>query len=307
MLGLLPERVLYSCLGSLAYLILYKIVRYRRQVVRSNLFHSFPEKTEAELREIENRFYHHLSEVFVDTILLASISCKRINERMVYPNTVEVEKAMSGRSWISAMSHFGSWELTINYIGHTDHNVLAVYHPLHSRVFDRFYREARSRFGTRPVAMNDTLREIIRGDRLGEPPVIVAMIADQMPPMVDIRHWVRFLNQDTPFFLGMEKIATRFGMPIYFMYIRKRAPRCYDADLQLIYDGKEQLEKYELTQRYVDKLEQMIRESPELWMWSHRRWKHSRESVAHYRESVRESATKENHPSDEQGTSTGKA
>ena len=138
--------------------------------------------------------------------------------------------------------------------------------------------------------MNDTLREVIRGHRPGERPVIVAMIADQTPPVEEIKHWFRFLNQDTPFFSGLEKISTRFGMPVYFMYIRKCAPHCYDAELQLIYDGKEHLEEYELTRRYIDKLEMMIRESPELWMWSHKRWKHSRESVARHRESVRKAA-----------------
>ena len=53
--GLLPERVLYFCLGGLIRLILYRLVRYRRQVVRTNLAHSFPEKSEAERREIERK------------------------------------------------------------------------------------------------------------------------------------------------------------------------------------------------------------------------------------------------------------
>lgn len=223
--GLLPERVLYFCLGGLIRLILYRLVRYRRQVVRTNLAHSFPEKSEAERREIERKFYHHLSEVFVDTILLASISRKRICERMVYSNVEEVEAAMSGCSWISAMSHFGSWELTINYVCHTDHNVLAVYRPLHNRVFDRFYHEARSRFGTQPVAMNDTLREVIRGHRPGERPVIVAMIADQTPPVEEIKHWFRFLNQDTPFFSGLEKISTRDGSQLVSITKQDNASR----------------------------------------------------------------------------------
>ena len=172
-----PLNLMVKSIGAVSYTHLYRLVRYRRQVVRTNLAHSFPEKSEAERREIERKFYHHLSEVFVDTILLASISRKRICERMVYSNVEEVEAAMSGRSWISAMSHFGSWELTINYVCHTDHNVLAVYRPLHNRVFDRFYHEARSRFGTQPVAMNDTLREVIRGHRPGERPVIVATVS----------------------------------------------------------------------------------------------------------------------------------
>ena len=287
LIGLLPERVLYEGLGGLVHVVLYRIVRYRLKVVRENLAHSFPEKSEAERREIERKFYWQLAEVFVDTVYLATISKKRICERMVYPNTAEVEAAMQGQSWISAMSHFGSWELTINYVCHTDHNVLAVYRPLHSVAFDLYYHRARARFGTQPVPMNDILREVVHAHRPGGRPVIVAMIADQTPPILDIRHWFRFLNQDTPFFSGLEKISTRFKMPIYFMYIRKRPNHSYEADLLLIYDGKEELAEYELTQRYIDKLEAMIRETPELWMWSHRRWKHSPESVARYHEEKR--------------------
>ena len=109
LIGLLPEWLLYEGLGGLVHVVLYRVVRYRVKVVRENLAHSFPEKSKAERREIERKFYWQLAEVFVDTVYLSSISKKRICERMVYVNNPEVEAAMRGKSWISAMSHFGSW------------------------------------------------------------------------------------------------------------------------------------------------------------------------------------------------------
>lgn len=275
-IGLLPDCILYHTLSPLIYFVLYRIVRYRLSVVRTNLSHSFPEKTTEELRHIERRFYRHLAEVFVDTIKLATISRKEILERMVYRDVDKMEEAMQGQSWISAMSHYGSWELTTNYVCHTDHRILAVYRPLHSPAFDLFYQRVRARFGTHPVPMNNILQETLKSKRPGARPVIVALIADQTPPWHEIKHWYRFLGQDTPFFSGMEKMALRLQMPIHFMHIRKVAPRHYEAEFLPIYDGVEPVAEHEITERYIARLETMIRESPELWMWSHRRWKHKK-------------------------------
>ena len=276
--GLLPGWLLYRVLAPLICLVLHRLVRYRVGVVRSNLSNSFPEKSERELRRIERKFYRHLAEVFVDTLKLATVSQREIRERMVFRNAETMETCLRGQSWISAMSHFGSWELTIDYVRHTDHRVLAVYRPLHNTVFDRFYREVRSRFGTQPVPMNDILKETLRSKRPGERPVIVALIADQTPPWHEIKHWYRFMGQDTPFFSGLEKMALRLNMPVYFLYVRKVAPRRYEAEFRKLYDGREEVAEHEITERYIRQLEAMIRESPELWMWSHRRWKHRKPS-----------------------------
>ena len=217
--GMFPNRLLYHALAPFICFVLHRIVRYRLTVVRTNLSNSFPEKSAAELREIETKFYRHLSEVFVDTIKLATISRKEILERMVYRDVEAQEEAMRGRNWISAMSHYGSWELTINYACHSDHRVLAVYRPLHSEAFDLFYHKARSRFGTQPVPMNNILQETLKSKRKGARPVSVALIADQTPPWHEIKHWYRFLGQDTPFFSGVEKMALRLKI------CRRKYPR----------------------------------------------------------------------------------
>ncbi len=274
--GWLPRGLLYRGFAPMVCWVLHRVVRYRVSVVRTNLANAFPEKSREELRDIERRFYRHLSEVFIDTILLGSISRREILERMVYRDVEKQEELMRGRSWISAMSHFGSWELTINYVCHTDHRVFAVYRPLHNAVVDRFYHSARSRFGTQPVPMNDIFKETIAARLSGGKPVIVALIADQTPPWHEIKHWYRFLEQDTPFFSGIEKMALKLKMPVYFMHVRKVAPRHYEAEFKLVYDGVEPVAEHQITERYIALLEAMIRESPELWMWSHRRWKHKK-------------------------------
>lgn len=277
-LGILPDPLLYGIFGWLIYFILYKMVGYRVSVVRTNLANSFPGKSLGELKSIEKKFYRHLSEVFIDTIRLASIRESKIRKRMSYVNNAEIENGTEGRDWLSAMSHFGSWELTVGYSTFTSHSVFAVYRPLHSAVVDRYYRWARGRFGTEPVAMNDIFRRMVDARRPGHGNFTVAMIADQTPPKHEIKHWYRFLNQDTAFFSGTEKVAVKLKMPVYFLYIRQKRRRYYEAEFQMIYDGQEVLSDFELTERYVRKLEDMIKETPHLWMWSHRRWKHHPET-----------------------------
>ena len=279
--GWLPNRFLYGPLKQLIYFILCKVAKYRVDVVRENLRNSFPMKSGEELALIEHDFYMHLAEVMVDTIKLATISRREIMERMTYLGIEAMDKTeLAGRSWIAAMSHFGSWELTVNFALYTDHGVLAVYRPLKNEVMDRFYRHVRSRFGTKPTAMNDVLKETIKAHRPGAKPVAVALIADQTPPIHELKTWYPFLRQYTSFFSGTEKMALKFGMPVYFAYIRKTSPQHYQMEFIPIYDGKEQIAEHEITRRYIANLEAMIEETPCLWMWSHRRWKYKKPADA---------------------------
>lgn len=272
-IGLLPYKVQFL-IADIIRFILHDVVRYRLKVVRENLRNAFPEKSDVELRVIEKGFYNHLSDVFLETMSMASVTCQEIGRRMRYMNLDEIERYTQGRSWIAAMAHYGSWEYTINYGLQTKHDaVLAVYRPLRDKGIDRYYSQTRKRFGVTPVPMQDVTRELIRRARAGSH-VAVALIADQTPPRFDSKEWFTFLSQDTQFFMGMEKIALKMGMPVAFLHIDKVRRGYYEARFEVIYDGVEQLAPNELTKRYAAKLEQMIRQRPELWMWSHRRWKH---------------------------------
>lgn len=273
--GLLPAWFLYYPLAELCYLLLYGLFRYRLQVTRENLRNAFPEKSGKELRRIERRFYRHLAEVFIDTIDLTSISRRQLRRRMVIEDEAAHRKAVEGKDWIAGMSHYGSWEYFIAYaLGDGEgQETIGVYKTLHNRVMDMLYRSIRSRMGMEPVPMSVILRHVVRdrqrGIRMG-----IGLIADQAPPWFHRDYWYDFFGRPTSFYDGLESMALRFGMPVYFVHIDKIRRAHYTARFELIYDGQERVAPHEITKRYAAKLETMIRQRPELWLWSHRRWKH---------------------------------
>ncbi|WP_274958099.1 lysophospholipid acyltransferase family protein [Millionella massiliensis] len=276
-LGKLPYKMQFL-FADLIRWVLYYVVRYRREVVRTNLRNSFPEKSPEERLRIEKNFYKHLADVVIETLSLASVSEKQIRARMRYLNMDDLMRWTGGRSWISAMAHYGSWEYTTNFDLYKTHdNALAVYRPLSNRGADRLYHRIRSRFGVIPVPMHDVGREMIRYTRAGKH-VTLALIADQTPAWPEIQNWTLFLGRWTPFFIGTEKLALKFHMPVVFLDVRKVRRGYYEARFDLIYDGNESVAEGEITRRYAERLEQMIRRRPELWMWSHRRWKHDMEN-----------------------------
>lgn len=258
---------------------LLRLVGYRKKVVIKNLTNSFPEKSEAEIQALARNFYDTLAEVVVTTICLAAASPKQANEIMEwidYEGHIERNK---GRDWIAMAAHFGCWEYYPLWSWlDKECAFMSVYHTLRSDVFEHFYRRMRSRLAPNIsiVPMKDTLRHYIR-NRSKEHTTIIGLISDQSPILRADSQWIDFLNQKTTFIEGGERIAMKFGIPVYFVDAVRRKPGDYRIQLIELYDGKESVEEGEITRRYAEALEKMIRRSPELWMWSHRRWKHSPE------------------------------
>lgn len=268
-LGVLPLRLQYIISDILCFII-YNLFRYRINVVRINLKRCFPDKTTQELREIERKFYKHLVDAMMESIAIFGTSAKKIKKRLSYKNSDEFNEINANKSVIAAMSHLGSWEYTVNYAMHTSHSVLAVYHPLTSKGVDKFYYKMRSKFGVEPTPMHSIGRQVATRNKDN---ISIALIADQSPPVNKEDYWIKFLNNDTLFFRGMETIAERFNMPIMYLNIKKVKRGYYQGEFILIYDGDEKLEPYEITKRYAKVLEENIMEQPHLWLWTHKRWK----------------------------------
>ncbi len=276
LIGLLPYFVLYRMLAPFVYFVLRHLVGYRLSVVRKNLRNSFPEKTEEELRTIERKFYHHLSEVFVDVIDMTSMSHKELKRRMVVENMEQTDREIGSSNWIAALAHFGEWEyFSVYSIDHPYHNI-GVYHPLSSKVFDRFMLYIRRRFGMEVAPMNSLARPVVKNLKAGEQ-MALGLIADQRPRTADSdKVWRKFLNQDALFFGGIGNYAKRFGMMVYTLDIEKIKPSYYKCNFIQLYDGKEDITEEQIMDRYVAKTEEIIRRRPELWLWSHDRWKYSK-------------------------------
>ena len=275
-IAVLPYWFKYYVLESILFFLLCDLLHYRRRIILENLRNSFPERSERELRRLARKYYHTLAQMFIDTFNFTYMPARKIRRCFSIENIDEERRLTRGGDWIAIMGHFGCWEVG-SFMPFYDDTVQAVgiYHPLRSKVLDSFYRRLRSSSYSVPVAKRQAMRFYLHhrdtgynGRRLA-----LGMIADQNPPARPDAHWFRFLNQDTVFYDGAEQMAVRYGMPILFTAVERVARGRYRIRFESLYDGVEPVEKHEITERYVRRLEQMIVERPELWMWSHRRWK----------------------------------
>lgn len=263
-------------LSSFFHFILYHILGYRKSVVRENLQNAFPNKDKKELREIEKKFYLHLSDLFLETIKYRNISSKELSKRCTIKN-LELIKSyeQQKKSFICLQAHYGNWEWTtyINQI--TKHRVLSVYKPLHDSIMDKFMINTRKHFGAKPVSKNNILRVLARREKAGKLSA-VGLVSDQVPDVNTQTYWRTFLNQDTPVFTGAEKLAKTFDMPVVFLYSRKVKRGYYEMEFVNITETPKQLPSFEITDRYIDIIENIIKKEPEYWIWSHKRWKRKR-------------------------------
>lgn len=277
-LSLLPLRVLYI-LSDLLYLLVSRIVRYRHRVIWNNLKTSFPEKTDQEIRRIEHDFYHYFCDYLVETIKMMTISERQLRQRMTFTGMEELNRVLSsGQSCAVYLGHVGNWEwiTSLPFWVSSDVQCAQIYHPLENAASDKLFLKVRERLGARCIAMNDTLREVVRYRREGRT-ICVGYISDQKPHWVNIHHWVDFLNHDTPVLTGTERIARSTGHAVFYADVTRKRRGYYNCDMQLITIDPKSTNEWELTDRYFSALEQTIRRNPAIWLWSHDRWKRTRE------------------------------
>lgn len=280
LLGIMPRWFRYGIMHPFFTAIL-RIVGYRRRVIIENLRKSFPEKSDSEIKHITREYYRTLAEVIVTTICLAAATPKRFGDVVEWVEPEEHIKRNKGRDWIAMASHYGCWEYyplwcwqdKLGYF-------MAVYHPLKSDIFEHFYRRLRSfEPSVAVVPMKETVRHYIK-HRSSEHTTVLGLISDQSPRLTAESQWIDFLNQKTIFIEGSERLAMKFKIPVYFVVTERICLGRYRISFIEIYDGKEPIKEGDITRRYAEELERMIRRTPELWMWSHKRWKHTPEKQA---------------------------
>ncbi len=276
LLHLLPEPVLYL-LSDLLYLLMYHVVGYRKKVVYDNLEKAFPEYDKSEIRRIAKKFFHHLSDLFLESAVFPFYSKSKALKRITYKNPELLNELYSkGKQVMAVLGHYGNWEYLSTLGLAIDYPVVAIYKPLRNRHFDRMVQKNRKAYGVIPVPMEKIARKLIEY-RKNSTPVLTLFLGDQRPQFHQIHYWTKFMGRETPMFLGTEKLARKLDAAVVFLKIRKLKRGRYEVEAELICEGPEDLKPFEITDRHVRILENLIREEPAYWLWSHRRWKHSYE------------------------------
>ena len=270
LVSLLPLRVLFILADGI-YVILYHIMGYRKKVVFDNLKMAFPEKTDAERKKIAKKFYHNFIDTFIETLKMVSASDRYILRHVSGNWDVINDVHKTGRSLQIHLGHTFNWEWASLAAGLSMHyTYLGVYMPIGNKIFDRLFRKLRAKSGAILIPATD-MRRAMMPWRTKQ--YVIGLVADQAPASPEKSFWAKFFNQPTPFVTGPEIGARAGNIPVIFATIEKPRRGYYNVIFTLAATDTESLPKGELTLRYVKFLEGVIRKNPDMWLWSHRRWK----------------------------------
>lgn len=260
-------------ISDFLFIFVYHIIGYRKTTVKENLRKSFPTKSEQELKEIERKFYHHFVDMFVETLYLTHITQKRHSKRLVYENLELIDELFDkGKNIILITGHYGNWEFTRLFSVKVKHQLYAIYKKLNSPIFDKFFKDLREKDGATLLEMKQTYKQLVSDTNQGVQ-FLAALIADQRPLKPEIKYWMRFLNQETPVLLGPEKIAKKTHAAVVWAEMRLVKRGYYKIVFKLLTETPELTSDYEITDAFMGELEKAIIRRPELWLWTHKRWK----------------------------------
>ena len=269
-LSLLPLRILYV-FSDIIYFFIYHVFGYRKKVVLDNLLHAFPEKTEKERIAIAKKFYRNLTDMFLETGKMLSVSAKFIEKRFTANWQVIQSLEPRCKRVQLHLGHNFNWEWgNAIMTNHTAFKFLAVYMPMTNKIFEKLFYKLRTRNGAiflKAIAMREEFLPYTNSHYL------LGLIADQSPGHPPGAWWFNFFNRPTAFFKGPAKGAVLNDTAVVFGFIHKPRRGYYKADFKLATDNAASMTEQELTGEFVTYLEEGIRQYPDMWLWSHRRWK----------------------------------
>ena len=272
-LSLLPYPLLYL-LSDIFFLIMYRVIGYRKEVVFTNLKNSFPNKSKQELKKIMSDFYRHLCDIIMESVKGFTISEKQLRKRLIIKNPEFSNYFADKRqSIIFVGGHYNNWEICAQaFAMYSKHKCIGIYKPLSNAFINDKIYTSRSKYGMHLISMKQTKKSFEDGD---EPKAIV-FGSDQNPANPKRAHWVQFLNQDTGVLFGVERYAKEYDWPVVFVSIRKAKRGYYEVEYSLVTDNPNEEPHGKITEDFTKRLEQDIINQPQYWLWSHKRWKHKR-------------------------------
>lgn len=273
LISLLPHWILYG-ISDFFYFMIYHVFGYRKKVVNENLRNSFPEKSEKEIKDIERKFFRNLTDIMLETVKEFTISPKAIKKRFKFVNPEEFQKHYdNNKSVMMLMGHYTNWEYGVTAPLWVPQECWAVYGKLENPVMDKYLVRTREKFGFTLYPMEKTYDVMLQhkqGDKL------YMFMADQSPHHAKIKYWIQFLNQETPVHIGAEKLSKMLDLAVVFIDIQRVKRGYYEITAHTLFDNPKETAEHEITDKYFEILEGVIRKKPENWLWSHKRWKYKK-------------------------------
>ncbi|MFV0365519.1 MAG: lysophospholipid acyltransferase family protein [Mangrovibacterium sp.] len=273
----LPFWMIYA-LADIFYFFSFHVFGYRKNVIVENLKNSFPEKSEAEIRQLTKAYYRHFSDITLESIKMHCMPPQVMKKHVVFANPEVANKYHDqGKGIIFLAAHYNNWEWNSWGAYFLKHQFILVYNvQRNNKPMDDFLRTMRTQYGGIAVDMGHTPREGLTLNR-GERKKALWLAADQSAPR-SAQYWTRFLNQDSCFFSGPQKIASKSNAPVLYHYIHKVKRGQYISHFFEVEANPKETGEHAVLLNYINILEEIIEQQPAYWLWSHKRWKHQRQA-----------------------------
>ncbi|MFP4846243.1 lysophospholipid acyltransferase family protein [Winogradskyella sp. PE311] len=273
LISILPFRLLYA-FSDFLYLFVYKIFGYRKSTVQNNLRLVFPDKSKAEIVDITGKFYHHLCDMIVEAIKSLTISKSEMQKRYKFPNVKLInELEEKQRSIILMCAHYGSWEWIFILQTFVKHKGYAVYKRLANKYFDRLVKRIRAKYNSHLITTKETLNVLGECKKNGEL-TINGFVSDQSPKANKAFHWNEFMGIKVPMYTGAEMLAKKLDMTVVFFSVKRLKRGYYETTFKTIAENPNDFKDYEITDLFFKLVEEQIRNEPQYYLWTHKRWKH---------------------------------
>ncbi len=272
-ISILPFRILYI-LSDIICFFVYRVIGYRKKVVRSNLALALPHLSDEERLIVEKKSYKHLCDMFLEMIKTMTISKKEMDKRFSYKNLDEYKNLeKEGKSIALMLAHYASYEWVVSMNSKVSFKGYGIYKKVNNKYFDSLVRRIRSKFDAELISIDKTA-EVIASNYANNIKSTYGFASDQSPQLRGINHWHKFMGIEVPVYVGGELLSKKFDMNMMFLKVSKVKRGFYEAEFELLSTDVKSVPNFELMNTFLEKVEQQILEAPEYYLWTHRRWKH---------------------------------
>ncbi len=271
LLSLLPFPVIYL-LSDFIYFLLYYVFGYRKETVIANLQIAFPEKSDAEHKKIAKQVYHNLTDTFMEIIKLISMSDKTFEKRCKGDFTVINELIKKGKNIQLHAGHQFNWEYGSLLMSKAIKTIpsYAIFMPINNKAMEKLFLKIREKYGTIFIKATE-FKE--KRDEIFSERFVFFLAADQNPGNPGTAYWQNYFNKPAPFITGPEVGGIKNDTSIVFVRSRIIKRGHYVLECTVYAENGASTGTGEITNAFRDFLEKIIREEPDNYLWTHRRWK----------------------------------
>ena len=272
LISILPFRLFYF-FSDFVFFVLYYVVGYRKRVVSENLVRAFPGKSKKELKKIKKEFYRHMCDMFLEMVKTLNLSKEELKERYKIIIIEVLQDLVKDKSVLIVCSHYANWEWNVSINNYVNAKGYAVYQKIGNSYFDDLIKKIRAKWNTTLITQQETVKTVYRNVQNG---IISAygMVSDQSPQVKRAQYWSEFMGVKVPIFNGPESMARKLDLAVVFLKVSKVKRGYYQAEFIPITTSGKQTKKHQITDQFLRLTEDQIREKPEYYLWTHKRWKH---------------------------------